>query len=716
MVFGSYKLLREWRGYAVVVVALSLHSATSYADPFFSSKTPSGRTVLCGTHGTTLEPGALDQAKNFVPARLAIQKLSSKIATLRLHRHLHLRSFRTRIRYEVSLNDYLSMRLHWKDLLQAGRKTCQRLVEIGANTPIPTMTIKGTTTPNSPAHLSPTATALSTVKSDTPKPQLALTGTPTPTATISRTATFTPNVTPTFTPTPSPTATPTPTPTRDPLVSSMTSISPSNVRYLYEKAALGAVPSGAYEAASSGGLPALLDFMMRYDPNELDVMTKCARFLDTEYDRDLPIAVHPLGLQMWALCNLLESRNPFHDRLTYFFFHNLLVVSATNLQYGQWVFMKEQIELFRSFTSGGSYRDLVKQHARQGATLQYLNLAYSTAAQPNEDFARELMQLYTLGEFDPLSPVGGDAARNYNESDVASLAFGITGHAFRTQYVGDIPVWTPIIVPTNVFRAPITLFGGSRCQKEFTLPPGIVEPRDPAIIDHLFDCLPVERFLAFRILREYLTEDLEPLITDGRFVQAFAAHIRANNFDIKKSLRTLFLSDEFWKPQYRDSIVITPVERFVTAARRVGYRPDPIHIRGFTDLMAQTGHQITTFPSVFGIKNMDFADASRQLQLTNVQRVMFSISDVGWKCNDVLPQGGVSVSAQAAVDHLDTMMNTNLTPQGKLELISFLNVQPSTGPSGEFVNLPNLYDSNNPTHQGRLCTVMEMMATLNYTR
>ncbi len=470
------------------------------------------------------------------------------------------------------------------------------------------------------------------------------------------------------------------------------------------------------------GLSALITkHLARYDNQEIDVLVKCANLLPIPQNNQ---AINRSTIQKWALCHLIESKNPFFDRMTFLFLHNLLAVSATGLLDSQMQNMRDQLELIRSHSLSGNYRELVKVHARQEATLQYLALAFSTALQPNEDYARELMQLYTLGEFDPLTLTKATPTRNYNENDVAMVALAIAGHGLQRVGAGANQTWTAIIKPNDVYKGAVTIFAGSKCEKTF--PPGN-SPKDIEIIDHIFACLPVENFMAYRIVNEYMTEDMRPLLDDGKFLSAFARRIRQLNFNYRLAIIELIQMEEFWKPAYRNSIVTTPVEMVVNMIRQLKIPYEAINYDTLRNRLDAASHAITTLPSVFGNDNLDFADATRQLQLTNAIRSVLGTANgatvtegtttrVVWKCTDVLPQTTTSLGSTAVANHLVRILHTPIGSAGRAELVKYLDSQPSINAQGNLVVTVRPFDSKNAAHMNTLCGAIEMLVSRNFSR
>jgi hypothetical protein len=659
---------------------------------YTSVKDSKGKVTFCGVSptGTSLGPGVLNQKKRFIAASTKIDGLLKAINKLSKTKKAQKKN-RAKIK---ALQRELK---RWESLIQSAGEVC--------NPPPPAAL--PTNNEEGPAHNTtppvntnePTAAPLPTTES------------PQPTAL------------------PQPTFTATPRPTANPLAIRTSPLTDDDVRYLYEKAALGAVPPGAYEVARNGGIDGLLNFMMTYNPQESDVLQFCSRFLDHHFAKDNYPPVTATGISHWAYCNLIESRNPFHDRFTYFFMNNLLVVSVAENDVSP-PLIREQFDLFRSYSLGGSYRDLVKTHARHPATLSYLNLATSSLVEPNEDFARELMQLYTLGEYNPLKRHLSGTGRNYNENDISIIAKAITGHGL--QYVNASPPFLlGVIRKENVFKGKVTLFPADSCAKVIPEDRLRTDPLDDEVIDHIFDCKPVEDYLAYRILKEYMTEDVQELILNSQFAQEFAKKIRKSNFDLKESLRNLFKTEEFWKPKYRDSIVTTYVEQHVQTLRRVGYRvsgdlmnqdnPFAHVIAGIDYGGGLAGHKPGYFPSVFGHSNLEFADVTRRLQSTNHIRWALNwavtYNTVTWRCNSAIPRQPIPMKTGEIVSHLDKLMNANLSPAGQELMRVYLDSEPvALLADGSVSTRSSPFKADDPNHEPRVCGVIEMMAAKNWAR
>lgn len=127
----------------------------------------------------------------------------------------------------------------------------------------------------------------------------------------------------------------------------------------------------------------------------------------------------------------MASYNPVQERVAWIL-HGLLVTAMTKTVYFR--DMKAHVGLLREAV-GGSYRELLLDISTRAAMLKYLNGDQNSRTHPNENFARELMELFSLGRKHPLT--GED---NYDQADITEIARALTGWQYN---------WTTGLVAFN---------------------------------------------------------------------------------------------------------------------------------------------------------------------------------------------------------------------------------------------------------------------------
>ena len=200
----------------------------------------------------------------------------------------------------------------------------------------------------------------------------------------------------------------------------------------------------------------------------------------------------------------------------------------------------EDRELIRRHALG-RFGDLLRGDARSPAMLYYLDNYTNVASGPNENYARELLELHTMG-----------ADGGYNETDVAEVARAFTG-------------WT-ISPPRGIYNDVQFIFNapqhdnGSKRVLGTTLPAGGGIADGDQVIEMLLAHQSTARYLATKLVRRFVS-DAPP----ASLVTSVAATYTSSGGDIKAMLRTLLTSPEF--KASADSKFKRPVEYVMSALR-----------------------------------------------------------------------------------------------------------------------------------------------------
>lgn len=195
----------------------------------------------------------------------------------------------------------------------------------------------------------------------------------------------------------------------------------------------------------------------------------------------------------------------------------------------------------------GSFRDLLGATAKHPAMLYYLDNHVSKAGGVNENYARELMELHTLG-----------VDKGYTQKDVTELARMLTGWTYASRQLVD---------RNETFR-----FDARRHDQGDKLWLGrSVKAQGQAEGEYALDVLAVHPATARHVsykLAQYFVQDQPP----PALVERMARTWQASNGDIRAVLKTLFASAEFMAPEARGAKFKTPYQ-FVMSAARAGNAP-----------------------------------------------------------------------------------------------------------------------------------------------
>lgn len=276
--------------------------------------------------------------------------------------------------------------------------------------------------------------------------------------------------------------------------------------------------------------------------------------------------------------------------------------------------MMQQNQLFRS-QALGDFRQLTHQMALQPAMLIYLSNGVNVKGAPNQNFARELLELFTLG-------VG-----NYTEDDVAEAARAWTGY----NYNGSTKQYE--FRPMRHDTGDKTLFGVRR-------PWNGPETIDEILLNNTAKRTIAARFVA-RKLWEYLAHD-NPA---QHIVDELAAVFIANNLSVRELVRALLNRSEFYSAQAKQGSVRSPTEWVVSILVQTGLSAGAIGVFNFGESM---GQRVFDPPNVAGWKtNSYWMTTSAISGRANLAKKVASMLRANGGFDDLQ-----SMSVTQAVDHV----------------------------------------------------------------
>lgn len=270
-----------------------------------------------------------------------------------------------------------------------------------------------------------------------------------------------------------------------------------------------------------------------------------------------------LELKTWWVREMIESPTPLAERMT-LFWHNHFATSQQKVVRSQAMWRQQQ--LLRAGALG-DFRVLLHGVARDPAMLVYLDGANSRKEAPNENFAREVMELFTLGE---ASQGGG-----YTEQDIREAARAFTGWSIERDD------FSFRFRPAFHDKGSKTVMGRS----------GHFD--GDAVLDVMLEQPAAARFITAKLWKEFVSP-----VPDEADVARIAQRLLAGGWDIGGAVRDLLLTDAFWSDANRGSLVKSPVDLVVGTVRQFGF--------SYTDAMpfalksAQLGQNLLAPPNVKG--------------------------------------------------------------------------------------------------------------------
>ena len=299
-------------------------------------------------------------------------------------------------------------------------------------------------------------------------------------------------------------------------------------------------------------------------------------------------------LAAWWLHRMLSTPDPLLEKLT-LFWHGHFATSAEKVDKPR--MMLEQNALLRSHAKG-KFEELVRGIARDPAMLIYLDSTTNRRIYPNENFARELMELFTLG-------VG-----NYSEREVKEVARAFTGW----EVMGD--------------RFQFNAIQHDHGSKSFLGRSGDFDGDEAIriVLNH-----PVAaRFIARKLVRFFVLD--EPAVPDA-LIEPLARDLREHQFEIGRVVRTILGSNLFFSEHAVGRKVRSPVELGVGLLRALGASTNLLKLaQGLADI----GQSLFHPPNVKGWDGgRAWINSSTLLGRANLVRQLMTASETHYSAGSL---------------------------------------------------------------------------------
>ncbi|MFY8106264.1 MAG: DUF1800 domain-containing protein [Elstera sp.] len=237
-----------------------------------------------------------------------------------------------------------------------------------------------------------------------------------------------------------------------------------------------------------------------------------------------------LDIRGWWLTEMIHGNSPLRERLA-LIWHGHFTSAFEKVRVPD--LMWRQVALFRA-QGTHSFADLLRGIGEDGAMFRYLDVPSSRKNKPNENFARELLELYTLG------------AGNYSEEDIKEAAKTMVGWRLNA---GDL---RPVFIPATAVSGPKQVLGET-----------VTELKD--VIELLLKQPATARFITEKLWLAFISST-----PDSGQVEALAKRFFDSGYQVRPLIRTILLSDAFWSPEAHGRLVKSPVDLVVGTVRRFG--------------------------------------------------------------------------------------------------------------------------------------------------
>ena len=322
----------------------------------------------------------------------------------------------------------------------------------------------------------------------------------------------------------------------------------------------------------------------------------------------------------WWFDRMASGEDPLREKMV-LFWHGFFTTSAEDVKRGVEVLRQNQFVREHAL---GSYADLLYGIARDPAMLVYLNNNVNRKGNPNENLAREIMELFSLG-------VG-----NYTEKDIKEAARALTGRGVSRD--GEYEFH-----PNQHDSGEKTVLGST----------GKLDG------DDLVKVLLRQDACASYVARKLITwfEGVEP---KPERLKEYASFLHAQNYQLQPFLRKLFMDPAFYRDEIVGARVQSPVEYMVGTSRRLGTRTPAVILGSGAALL---GQRLFAPPSVKGWDEGEaWITTASLMQRGNMAGMMLGVV----KLDDVFSQNDLEETApRTRSDDDDHMTRTEEKNAGK---------------------------------------------------
>lgn len=261
---------------------------------------------------------------------------------------------------------------------------------------------------------------------------------------------------------------------------------------------------------------------------------------------------------LWWANRMLGTHRPLEEKMALFWHGHFATGDVKVRDYRK---MLIQLDLFHA-NATGNFRDLLLGVTQDPAMLAYLDNAENVAEHPNENFGRELMELFSMG-------VG-----NYTEQDIREASRAFTG-------------WTDDRL-TFVVREALHDSG----EKTVLGRTGAFDGED--IIDIIAEQPATARHISAKLYRFFVREGLSEKVH-----KPLADRLRNDGYELKPLLKTIFLSKDFYSPASVATQIKSPVHLAISTYKKLGLTTIPT-IPDFSSVTGALGQSLFNPPNVAG--------------------------------------------------------------------------------------------------------------------
>lgn len=256
------------------------------------------------------------------------------------------------------------------------------------------------------------------------------------------------------------------------------------------------------------------------------------------------------SFKSWWIGQILNQNESLLEKMV-LFWHNHFATETADISDARYIYKHHK--LIRTFALG-NFRQFIKEMTIDPGMLRYLNGYLNTKTAPDENYARELQELFTLGK--------GPGSK-YVEDDVKAAAKILTGYRLDANAITYTFDPTRHDTSTKTFSA----FYNNKVITGKTGVAGLTELDE--LLDMIFLQNEVAMYIIRRLYRFFVYYDIDSA-TETNVITPLAEIFRNSNYEIKPVLTALFSSEHFFDNLNRGCLIKSPVDFTVGLCRQFG--------------------------------------------------------------------------------------------------------------------------------------------------
>ena len=259
--------------------------------------------------------------------------------------------------------------------------------------------------------------------------------------------------------------------------------------------------------------------------------------------------VRRTSFKKWWMGLMINQESNIREKMT-LFWANHFGTESNDIGNGVWVYNHHT--LLRQYAVG-NFKQLIKAVTIDPGMLRYLNGYVNTASAPDENFARELQELFTLGK---------GSTVQYTEEDVRTAARVLTGWRINSNFQSYFD-------PTR-HDSKLKIFSSYYGGKQITGKTGTAGADETEeLIEMIFQQEEVSKYICRKLYRWFVYYKIDAA-AEQNVIGPLAKIFRDNNYEIKPVLRALFESQHFFDTLNQGCFIKSPVDYVVSCLREFG--------------------------------------------------------------------------------------------------------------------------------------------------